>query len=268
MGGNSDIVSQMAADWKSSGLNFGDTVLVHSSLKRTFKRYLKNGYRITAEDALSSLLEAVGPNGTIILPIFNFDFASGTPFDIRNTPSNMGALTECGRIHPRAVRTGHPIYSFSVIGHHSSLFSELDNVGGYSSDSPFALLRELDGKIAVLGLPDQNSMTFYHHVEEICDVDYRYHKEFTGNYTGWDGSTEQKTYTLFVRKLEKHIRTFVNPMGEILWDKGLYSGCRPSERNGMRVISARDMFDAVSEVIKNGNAEGLLYRVSEEEIIG
>ena len=101
----------------------------------------------------------------------------------------MGALTEAGRQHPLAVRTGHPIYSFGVIGFHAEKFKAINNFSGYGDDSPFALLKKLNGKIAVLGLPDQHSMTFYHHVEEMNNVDYRYHKKFTTDYTDSIGIT-------------------------------------------------------------------------------
>ena len=67
---------------------------------------------------------------------------------------------------------------FCSFGFHKDLFCNLDNISGYGQDSPFKLLRKLNGKIGVLGLEDQSSMTFYHHVEETLDVNYRFHKKF------------------------------------------------------------------------------------------
>ncbi|TDA70079.1 MAG: hypothetical protein D9V47_03140 [Clostridia bacterium] len=61
---------------------------------------------------------------------------------------------------------GHPIYSFAVIGALSERFHGVDNFSGNGAGSPFGILCELDGKIAVLDLDDQNSMTFYHHIEQ------------------------------------------------------------------------------------------------------
>ncbi len=104
--------------------------------------------------------------------------------------------------------------------------------------SPFAILRELNGKIAVLDLPDQNTMTFYHYVEEMYGVPYRYMKTFTGEYTGSNGKTEVRTYGLFVRDIEKKVLTHVNPAGELMWNNGLYKSFRPHEGTGLRVISA------------------------------
>lgn len=257
------IVEKLAEEWISSGINEGDTLLLHSSIRRTLRRYIKQGLKITPQLILDSFLQVVGTSGTLILPLFNFDFTKNIPFDISQTPSHMGALTEVGRLHPLAVRTGHPIYSFAVIGYLSEKFREIDNFSGYGKDSPFAELLKIDGKIAVLDLPDQNSMTFYHHVEEMMDVPYRYHKNFTSKYTDLIGSTELKTYGLFVRDIEKGVKTYVNPIGDLLWKKELYKGSKPGEGNGLRVISARKIYDFVSDIIISGKAEGLLYRIEE-----
>jgi len=177
-------------EWEQAGVQEGDVLLVHSSLKRTIRRYFKSGIKIMLQDVLESFLKAVGASGTLLLPLFNFDFTEGVPFNIKSTPSHMGALTEAGRMHPLAIRTGHPIYSFAVIGYAATKFQGIDNFSGYGSDSPFAMLRKMNGKIAVLDRPDQNSMTFYHHVEEMHEVDYRYHKRFTADYTDEFGNTE------------------------------------------------------------------------------
>lgn len=255
------ILDQLASEWRAAGIEPGDTVLIHTSLKRTFTRYAAQGHTLTAQMILRSFLQALGPSGTLLLPLFNFDFTRGVPFDMRATPSQMGALTEAGRMTPGAVRTGHPIYSFAVLGRQAELFRGVDNFSGYGADSPFAMLRQLDAKIASVNLYDQNSMTFYHHVEEMHNVPYRFHKRFTAPYTDLNGVTEERTYGLFVRNLELGTLTHVNPCGELMWQAGLYSGCRPEEGSGMRVVSARKMYDVVSQIITSGRARGILFRV-------
>jgi aminoglycoside 3-N-acetyltransferase len=210
---------------------------------------------------INSFLEALGSSGTLILPLFNFDFTSGVTFDIRHTPSQMGSLTEAGRLWPGAVRTGHPIYSFVAIGRDAELFRKIDNFSGYGEDSPFGILHRLNGKIGILDLPDQNSMTFYHYVEEKHNAPYRYHKKFSGKYIDENGVESTRSYGLFVRDTEKGVITHVDPMGEILWQHGFYSGFRPKEGCGLRVISAKNIFDEVSRVLNEGRAKGLLYDI-------
>lgn len=205
----------------------------------------------------------LGPDGTLLLPLFNFDFTKGVPFDINTTPSQMGALTEAGRNWPGAVRTGHPIYSFAAIGARADEFADIKNRSGYGPDSPFAKLREVDGLIGVLDLPDQNSMTFYHHVEEMLDVPYRLQKDFTAPYTGKDGQERTETFSIFVRDIDKGVLTSVDRMGERLWDLGHYVGDRPRKGSGLRIIRARTLFDAVESVINSGQAKDFLYDIED-----
>lgn len=256
-----ELINKLIERWVDSGIEEGDTVLIHSSIRRTLFEFKKSGYQITPDDILVSFLETVGEKGTLLLPAFNFDFTKGVPFDINNTPSHMGSLTEVARLYPGSVRTGHPIYSFVAIGYHAKKFQDLDNQSAYSEESPFGILKQLNGKIAVLDLEDQNSMTFYHHVEEIKQVDYRYFKDFRGQYTDSKGASQQKTYTIFVRDIEKGVITNVNPAGELMWKNGLYKGYKPGVSSGLRIINARRMFEFVSELIDKSMTLNNLYLI-------
>jgi aminoglycoside 3-N-acetyltransferase len=209
-------------------------------------------------------LDAVGPGGTLLFPLFNFDFTKGAAFDMRSTPSHMGALTEAARLHKGAVRTGHPIYSFAAIGARADEFAGIDNESGYGADSPFGMLRRMGGKIAVLDLDDQNSMTFYHHVEEMHGAPYRYFKTFMGEYVDAASAPSMRAYKLFVRDLDAGVLTDVNGCGELMWQARLYRGERPLAGAGLRVIDASAMFDFVSCIIEAGQAQGLLYSVEAE----
>jgi aminoglycoside 3-N-acetyltransferase len=262
------LIDRLAASWRASGVAGGDVILLHSSLKRIIARLRELCPDAGAATVLQSFVQAVGNDGTLLFPLFNFGFAKGEPFDIRATPSEMGALTEAARVAPGAVRTGHPIYSFAALGKHREKFRHINNVSGYGLDSPFGLLRELNGKIGVLDLPDQNSMTFYHHVEEMLQVPYRFMKNFTGQYTDARGHSRETTCRMFVRDLDRGVTTHVNPAGELMWAAGLYMGDRPGTGTGLRVVSARAMYEFVEAIIKGGHAEGLLYMINKPEVPG
>lgn len=254
----------LAARWQEAGICRGDMLLLHSNIRRTLDEGRAQGFAtLRAADVLDSLLDALGEEGTLLLPLFNFDFTRGVLFDICHTPSHMGALTEIARQRNGAVRTGHPIYSFCALGRQADAFRGVDNHSGYGADSPFGILRALGGKIGVLDLEDQNSQTFYHHVEEMLEVDYRYHKTFTGPYKDAAGVLREKSYSLFVRNLEKGVLTHVNPAGERMWQEGLYHGDKPASGHGLRWVEAEAMFGFVSAIIRNGEAENTLYRIEQ-----
>lgn len=255
------LAQQLTEKWQQAGITDGDCVLLHSSVSRTMRLARKDDETFTLTDLLQTFINAVGDEGTLLLPLFNFDFCNGVPFDIRSTPSTMGAITEVARTDSRFQRTRHPMYSFAVCGRLASAFTSLSNISALSDDGPFGLLRRSDGKVAVLDIDDQNSMTIYHHIEEVVGVDYRYHKSFIGDYIDENGEVATRSFELFVWDESKGIRTDVNRAGELLWDKGLYSGFRPGVGSGLRVIRAQKMFDAIERVITSGMARDYLYSV-------
>ncbi|MBF0456642.1 MAG: AAC(3) family N-acetyltransferase [Nitrospirae bacterium] len=244
-------IESLTVEWKVAGVSEGDMLLLQSNIIRTL---LRTGNMLNPADVLQSFLNALGSKGTLLLPLFNFDFAKGIPFDIRNTVSRMGSLTEAGRKYPGAVRTGHPMASFAAIGYDAGLFENLNNYSAYGSESPLAILKENNGKLSVLDLEDQDGMTFYHHVEEVAEVDYRYYKSFTGQYITYDGTTEVREYGFYVRNLDLQVENQFNPMGELLWAEGLYKGFKPFQGCGLRTVYSKDVFDKTMEVIKNGEA--------------
>ena len=259
MSSNKKEIERLAQTWRSSGIDEGDTILIHSSIKRTMQDITNKGIPFNADDLLQSFIEAVGINGTLVFPLFNFNFKEDKFFDINKTISHMGLLTEAARLHPKSERTGHPMYSFCAIGKESNKFKIIDNKSAYGKDSPFNLIRELGGKIGALDLEEQLSMTFYHHVEEMNNVDYRYHKDFEGIYVDEFGVSSKKTYSIFVRDLDRNIKTNINPGGELLWKNGLYKGDRPYVNSGLRTIDANEMFKFLSKIITEGNALGNFY---------
>ena len=254
--------SALSSNWQASGIQAGDTVLLHSNIMRTLRGARLPDRQGAPAIILQSWLEAVGPAGTLLLPTFNFGFAQGRGFDMRQTRSEMGILTETARLWPGVVRTGHPVYSFAAFGARAAELRGLANLSGYGRDSPFGWLRRVNGKIAVLDCPDQEAMTFYHHVEEMEQVDYRYHKPFTGKYTDAAGTTTERTFYIYVRNLDRNVITKVGGMEELLWQDGLYSGNRPGCGNGLRTIGAADIYLRTAQIIKSGQARGHLYEES------
>ena len=174
----------------------------------------------------------------------------------------MGALTEAARKRDNYIRTLNPIYSFAIFGKNKQYFQSIKLETALGVDSVFSRLMELDGKIAVLGLSDKNCMTFYHHIEEIHQVDYRIPKEFTALYTDSKNRISKKTISLYVRDLDNGVRTLLDPVADLMWKKNLYNGDKPNEGMGLRVISANKMYSFVSHLIKQNKKRGFLYEVN------
>lgn len=163
----------MIEDLRRLGIREGDTVLVHSSFKALG---WENG---SPEQAIAALQEAVGREGTILVP--SLTYANVTPehpfFDVRHTVPCVGAIPTAFCCLPGVYRSLSPTHSVAAAGRLAKALTEgqeLDNtpVGEHSA---FRRLRDLPqtggGKILMLGcgLCPNTSM---HGVEELVGVPY------------------------------------------------------------------------------------------------
>ena len=155
-------------------------------------------------------------------------------------------------------RVAQPIYSFAVLGARAREAATISNSSSYGQDSLFGRLRDWNGKIMIIGLSYNNSMTFFHHVEEIEGVDYRYMKSFTGTVTSVDGQSAERTVTMLVRDLDRGVVTAVDPMGGLLANKGVIHTRQIGEAR-TRLMSAREVFDATADAMRR--EPHLLYTI-------
>lgn len=246
---------QLVEGFRELGVEEGDTLLVHSSYKSFGP--VDGG----PQTVIRALVAALGPEGTLIMPTFNFDFNKGAPWDVRTTPSKMGVLTELVRVDPRAKRVFHPFYSFAILGKYAEMLGNLRYKSSYERNSVFGKLRDLDGKIMVIGLSYTNSMTFFHHIEQMEGVDYRFLKQFTGQVTDENGNTHTDTFEMLVRDIDKGVITEVNPMGELMEKAGIIKICKIGEAD-VKLMKANEVYQFTAREMKRD--PHLLYYVKKE----
>ena len=246
---------KLVDDFQKLGVEKGDTLLVHSSYKSLGA--VDGGPQIV----INALEAALGPEGTLIMPTFNFDFNKGVPWDVRSTPSKMGILTELVRTDSRAKRVFHPFYSFAIVGKHADMLGSLRYKSAYERDSVFGKLRDLDGKIMVIGLSYNDSMTFFHHIEQMEGVDYRFLKQFTGEVTDENGNTYTDTFEMLVRDIDKGVLTMVDPMGELMEKAGMIKMRRIGEAD-VKLMKANDVYEFTAREMKRN--PHLLYYIKKD----
>ena len=241
--------------FKELGVAEGDTLLVHSSYKSLGE---VDGGPATVVWALEA---ALGVEGTLIMPTFNFDFNKGMLWDVRKTRSKMGALTEVVRVDPRAKRVFHPFYSFAILGKHAEMVSALRYKSAYERNSVFGKLRDLNGKIMVIGLSYNNSMTFFHHIEQMEGVDYRFLKQFTGEVTDENGNTYTDTFEMLVRDIDKGVMTMVDPMGALMEQADVIQSAKIGEAD-VKLMKANEVYEFTAREMKRD--PHLLYYVEKK----
>ncbi len=174
---------ELVSDLKEIGVKKGD----HLGVALSFKSI---GYVIGGpETFIDALLEAVGSQGTIMIPTYTHGFhiskvASGKTayiFDHNFTPTWTGLVPETLRKRKSAIRSRHPINSVTAIGRLAEYLTEGHNELSRSY-MPYSKLAQIKGKILCIGLGDhvvairheaQYQAGFFNHIPSGFGVKYR-----------------------------------------------------------------------------------------------
>lgn len=164
----------LAGDLRRLGVQPGDTLIVHASLSRL--GWVAGG----AAAVVQALQDAVGPQGTLVVPTFTLNLtdpagwgrtrvpeawwltirAELPAFDPAVTPSRgMGRVAETLRTWPGARRSDHPHSSFAAWGQHAEeVTAEHPLAFSLGEGSPLARVYDLNGRVLLLGTAVNTSL--------------------------------------------------------------------------------------------------------------
>ncbi|MBN1878142.1 MAG: AAC(3) family N-acetyltransferase [Anaerolineae bacterium] len=185
------LVQRIAKALHQVGVREGGVLLVHSSLSAL--GYVEGG----AETVIQGLLAALGTEGTLLMPALSYERVTprNPVFDVRRTPSNVGAIPEYFRRREGTRRSLHPTHSVCAVG---SRTREL--LADHSQDStpcgphsPFRKLREASGQLLMLGcgLRPNTSM---HAIEELAVPPYLFGEPLIYQLRDEKGYVKEKIY--------------------------------------------------------------------------
>ena len=161
--------NELVQGFRNLGIEAGDMILMHSSLKSLGVK------EVTPEIAISALLHVIGESGTLILPCLSYrDVTEKNPvFSVKETPCCVGAIPEYFRTRKNTIRSVHPTHSVCATGAlaYEITKDHIKDTTPVGLNSPFTLLPKYNGKILMLGcgLKPNTSM---HGVEEIAGAPY------------------------------------------------------------------------------------------------
>jgi aminoglycoside 3-N-acetyltransferase len=126
-------------------------------------------------DVIRTLLEAIGPGGTLMAPTFTYSYSGlwgMQPFDPAGPGLLNGILSETLRGYPGARRSGHPTYSVAAFGRRAEEITQnRETASALGFGSSFEAANQLGAQILLLGVGnDRNSML--HYAETVAGVPY------------------------------------------------------------------------------------------------
>jgi len=156
------------------GIEQGDTVLVHASLSKM--GFVEGG----PKKIVDALIQVVGETGNILMPtspngLLQLDYIRKLKvFDVLQSPSKLGALTEYFRTLPGVKRSAHPTEPVCALGPDAAYLTEghFGELTPYTSKSPFYRVAEKGGKILYLGVTLANAGTSLHLLEDAVNFKY------------------------------------------------------------------------------------------------
>lgn len=211
-------------DLESLGVQHGGLLFVHSSLSAVGR--VEGG----ADAVVDALLEALGPNGTLVVPAFTYADPHDYPdsidpawiFDPASTRSGMGAVTNAVRMRDGALRSIHLWHSVSAVGPLAETVVTADGnawASAWDETSPMAWVFDNGGLILLLGVPYQN-LTAVHVWEVEVGVDYRETRFITRRTPLADGTLVPLASQVHARR-DWHPGSDFNRMGERMEKAGL-----------------------------------------------
>lgn len=163
MGNNLSDYAKLLGDLRALGVQAGDAVLVHSSMKA-----LRTD--LTPDQVIDCLQEAVGQEGTLLFPALTYENVTpaSPEFNSETSEPCIGLLPRVFWKRPGVERSENPTHSVCAWGrlaHRLTVGHAMDDeaVGPHS---PFMLLPVVGGKLLFIG-PVLHACTMMHGVEGI-----------------------------------------------------------------------------------------------------
>jgi aminoglycoside 3-N-acetyltransferase len=182
---------------------------------------------------------------TFTWSLFHDRDATAVTFDLVNTPSNTGHITEVFRKRPGAIRSEHVCHSVAAIGPRArDVMGE--GVRSFGPGSTFEQLYELDAQYLFLGV-SFGVCSALHAVEESMQVPYRYYRDFVGSVlVRTDGQQVPSKSVEFLRHPE--YGNHFEKMGAVFAEAGILHTTRIGEAD-VTLATIRDIIDVAKRLV-------------------
>jgi len=245
-----------------------DFIFLVSDITKLMFYFKKKNINFDINCFLDSILEAIGSDGTLVLPTYNWDFCKGVNFDYNKTQSVTGVLGKVALKRDDFIRTTNPIYSFAVAGKEKDELYNLKHSSCFGEDSPFSYFHKNNIKYLSIGV-DYKFLGFtpVHYVEEKVGVSYRYFKNFKGKYIDKNGEQKDVTYKFYVKDLSKVSMTGIKAETDLqLISIGAMKKYYFCEENFMTIYLGPALDHMIQDTTINNEKNRLIFPIKNDKI--
>jgi len=245
---------RLSACLRALGIRPGDSVMLHSAFAR------HHGFRGTIEELTNVFLDAVGPDGNLLMVSLPYrssslQYLSNLKlFDVRTTPSMMGLVSEHFRHRPDVLRSLHPTHPMLANGPKADWLIADHESCKYpcGTGSPFEKIAELDGKAVFLNVPFA-TFTFFHYLEHRVSpgIPLPLYSDQPFQVPVVDRMGARRTVTTSVFSSEAIRRRRFHVLEDELRRRGLIHERRVGN-SCIMAVRLRDTIDCVDEMCRDG----------------
>ena len=228
-------------------ISSGSTVFISSDISRLAFEALENNIDFNVNEFIDIIQDKIGNEGTLLFPVYNWDFCHGIPFNYNKTVGKTGLLGNAALKREDFKRTKNALYSFAVWGKDKDYLCSLDPVISLGKNTVFEYMHRNNAINVVLDVAFSDHYTICHYVEQLLGVPYRYNKYFKSDYIDEHGNVSRKTYSMSVRYLELDVQG----NADALYDEFLKHGAAYEEKIGRHTISYIDIAKSIPLIEKD-----------------
>ncbi|MEA3314779.1 MAG: AAC(3) family N-acetyltransferase [Campylobacterota bacterium] len=150
------------------------------------------------------LLSVEDKGGTILIPTYSMSYTKNEFYNIKNSSSEVGIVTEFLKDKDYNKRTYDPLFSYLIYSKKEyNQFYKVNNFNCFGENSLIEMLYNNNGFLSTIGC-GMRMLTEIYFLENKFGINYRYNKTFKGTTLTTEGEEINTEVTYFCRDIEKY----------------------------------------------------------------